>query len=70
MLLNIDKPHRTATLHSDECRTLPNPIGTKFKPVGQIGRDGGWFTVESERTARTLAENEFPNGQFVRCQQC
>ena len=70
VLLNIDKPHRTSTLHNDDCRTLPSPIGTEFKLVDQLGRDGGWFTVESERTARILAEKEFPRGEFIRCQRC
>ena len=70
MLLNIDKPRRTSTLHQDDCPTIPNPVGTNFKPVGQLGRDGGWFPVESESDARAVAKREFPRGDFVRCQHC
>ena len=62
MLLNIDKPHRTSTLHADDCPHIPKPVGTAFKPVGQsgMGRDGGWFVVASEAEARIIAERQFP----------
>lgn len=43
MLLNIDKPNRTCTLHSDSCPRIPRPHGTPLKPVESLGRDGGWF---------------------------
>ena len=70
MLLNIDKPHRTSTLHADDCAQIPNPVGTPFKPVGKLGRDGGWFNVGSEAAARTIAQQEFSRGEFIRCQSC
>ena len=72
VLLNIDKPHRTSTLHADDCAHIPRPVGTSFKPLDQseLGRDGGWFTVASESEARTIAEGKFPRGDVVRCQYC
>ena len=70
MLLNIDKPHRTATLHTDDCPHIPHPVGTSLKPVGELGRDGGWFKVPSETAARAVAMREFERGDFIRCQFC
>ncbi len=70
MLPNIDKPRRTATLHTNGCHQLPTPLGTKFKLLGKLGRDGGWFDVESETEALLVANREFPSADFIRCQHC
>ncbi|SKA14657.1 hypothetical protein [Novilysobacter spongiicola] len=70
MLLNIDRPLRSATLHADDCNRIPKPVGTQYKPVGELGRDGGWFTVADERQARAVAHAEFERGEFHRCQFC
>lgn len=70
MLLNIDKPHRTCTLHSDDCSRIPKPHGTQFKPVGSLGRDGGWFSVSSMQQAKSVALREFPKGVFQACASC
>ena len=52
MLLNIDKPLRSSTLHDEACSYVPKPHGTRFKPLGTLGRDGGWFSVSSVSHAR------------------
>jgi len=70
MLLNIDKPHRKSTLHTESCPHVPNPLGTILKPLEQVGRDGGWFSVSSVSEAQTIASREFPTGDFVRCSYC
>jgi hypothetical protein len=70
MLLNIDKPHRKSTLHTESCPRVPNPLGTVLKPLEQVGRDGGWFSVSSVSEAKTIANREFPSGEFVRCSYC
>jgi len=70
MLLNLDKPNRTATLHSEGCPMVPTPLGTQWKLVGKMGRDGGWFTVSSDAEARTLAQKELTGVTFIRCQNC
>jgi hypothetical protein len=70
MLLNIDKPLRTATLHSESCSHLPQPLGTPFKLVGSLGRDGGWFHVASRSEAEATVQREFPSAAFVRCSYC
>lgn len=55
MLLNLDLKLAKATLHSEGCRTVPNPLGTPYELVGSMGRDGGWFTVLSIEEAARLA---------------
>jgi hypothetical protein len=70
MLLNIDKPHRKSTLHTESCPHVPNPLGTVFKPLELVGRDGGWFSVSSVSDAKTIAKRELPIGEFVRCSYC
>lgn len=69
-LLNIDRPHRTCTLHMSSCSMVPQPYGTTYKPVNELGRDGGWFTAASESAARTIAAREFPAGYFAQCKKC
>jgi hypothetical protein len=70
MLLNIDKPLRKATLHTEECSRIPRPVGTDLKPHGRLGRDGGWFAVFSEADARLIHRREFPRAEFVCCSYC
>lgn len=70
MLLNIDVPLRTATLHIESCSHVPKPCGTQFKPVGALGRDGGWFTVSSTAEAKVVAASEYPQAAFKACAFC
>lgn len=51
MLLNIDLPERHAMLHDKSCSHLPRPVSTRYKPVGSVGRDGGWFRIASKASA-------------------
>ena len=70
MLLNIDKPLRTVTLHADDCTRSPDPVGTVHKPVGELGRDGGWFAVANQAEGLAVAKVQFELGGFIRCQLC
>jgi len=70
MLLNIDKPLRTATLHSDTCSRVPVPYETEYKKKNKLGRDGGWFTVDSEDKAKALAQSVAPQTTLKRCKYC
>ncbi len=70
MLLNIDKPLKRATLHNEFCSFVPKPHGTKLKPVGRLGEEGGWFHVASEPDAVILARREFPSAEYRRCPRC
>jgi len=70
MLLNLDKPLKKATLHNEFCSFVPKPIGTKLKPVGQLGRDGGWFYAASDVEAVLLMRQHLPHAVFTRCPRC
>jgi hypothetical protein len=70
ILLNIDKPLKKATLHKVHCSFVTKPYGTKLKPVGRLGPDGGWFEVSSEVEAIQVAAKEMPAASFVRCPRC
>jgi hypothetical protein len=70
MLLNIDKPLRTSTLHETTCAYIPKPHGTHLKPLEHLGRDGGWFAASSEPAAKAIADREFPDGEFKICNYC
>lgn len=70
MLLNLDKPLKKATLHNEFCSFVPKPYGTKLKPVGHMGRDGGWFHVNSEPDAALVARTHLPGAAVTRCPRC
>jgi hypothetical protein len=71
MLLNLDKPNKTATLHSGvACPSVPKPYGTDRKQVGAMGRDGGWFEVRSDDEAVRMAQRHLPAAEFRRCTKC
>jgi hypothetical protein len=70
MLLNIDKPLRTSTLHEATCAYIPKPHGTPLKPLENLGRDGGWFSASSESAARAIVDRECPGSEFKLCNYC
>ena len=70
MLLNIDTPLKKATLHNQFCAFVPKPLGTKLKPVGRIGPEGGWFPVVSEPQAGKVAAEHLPGSRISRCPRC
>jgi hypothetical protein len=70
LLLNIDRPLKSATLHAPACDRVPRPFGTQHKPVEELGRDGGWFKVMSQRDAEQMAFQLLPGAAFVECHYC
>ena len=70
MLLNIDKPLRTSTLHETGCAYIPKPHGTPSKPLEHLGREGGWFAASSESAGKAIANRELPDGAFKLCNYC
>ena len=70
MLLNIDKPLRKSTLHETGCAYIPKPHGTRSKPQGHLGLEGGWFAAASESAGRAIANRELPDGDFKLCNYC
>lgn len=69
-LLNLDKPLNRATLHNGFCSMVPKPVGTKLKPMGHLGRDGGWFEVKTEAEAALIARSHLPGALVIRCPRC
>lgn len=70
MLLNLDRKTLKATVHTAECRTIPVPLGTPHKFVERMGRDGGWFRVESVDHASELTRSLLPKATALRCPRC
>ena len=70
VLLNLDKPLKKATLHNEFCSLVPKPHGTRLKPVGSMGRDGGWFEVRSESEAAVVARSNLLGALVTRCPRC
>lgn len=70
--LNVDKPVKTLILHfrggcSDEQRKGRG----RYKPVGEIGRDGGWLPFADYSAALRYSQREWPNFPSVRyCSNC
>ena len=70
MLLNLDKPLKRATLHNEFCSLVPKPVGTKLKPLGRVGREGGWFVVATMAQAATKVSVILPDATLLRCPRC
>ena len=70
MLLNLDAPLKRATLHNEFCALVTKPIGTKLKPLGQLGPDGGWFEVATKAEAATKVRTLLPHATLTRCPRC
>ena len=70
MLLNLDKPLKHATLHNEFCALVTKPVATKLKPLGHLGRDGGWFEVATQAEAEAKAASILPDATLTRCPRC
>ena len=70
--LNVDKPVKSLVLHfrggcSDEARKGRGA----HKPVGEIGRDGGWLPFADYSAALRYSQREWPNFPSLRyCSNC
>lgn len=72
MLLNVDKPWKSAVYHplGTLCGWVPKPYGTDLKPVGRLGRDGGWFRVSTMAEAASTLQREAPHLGARLCSNC
>jgi hypothetical protein len=70
MVMNLDKILSRAVLHDEHCVYVPKTAGSSVKPVGQMGRDGGWFRVKSEAEATELATSLLPGVTVKHCPRC
>ena len=69
VLLNIDLKHRTAIFHTHQgsCSHGRKTYGTRFKPAGHLGRDGGWFAAATMAEAQSIASREVPGYRVREC---
>ena len=67
--LNVDKPDRKCTLHEADCRKRLT-AETELKGIGELKKDGGWFSFENVEAAKTYSETEWPTYDFVERPGC
>ena len=74
--LCVDRPNKTRILHYAEgCRwsrsiASSGAIGP-LKPVGSMGKNGGWMLFATRKAAEVFAQSEFPTFQEIHlCSQC
>jgi hypothetical protein len=68
--VNIDKKLRTQVLHVDPgCGDVRDRGSGQYKPVGSIGRDGGWLAAHSLDNALTIS-NLHGKASLTYCSNC
>ena len=70
--MNIDKPKKRCTVHSEVCRYSREKSETSLKGIGTIKRDGGWMPFISIEEARTYFDENWysPGYTFSPCRFC
>lgn len=68
--LNVDKPSKRSTLHKASCSHIARRRMAKFKGVGEMGRDGGWFACSNIEQAKARAKKEGKGYEFIECSFC
>ena len=73
--VNIDTIWKTCTIHVAECRHVSRNVageGTpQFKGIGELKRDGGWFSFVSAREAENFCKQEWECKEYtIRNGQC
>lgn len=67
MWMNVDKPERKCTIHTDSCLYAKNKKESKFKGILEIKDHGGWLPFESISTAREYQQSDFPSFKLHLC---
>jgi acyl-coenzyme A thioesterase PaaI-like protein len=65
--MNVDKPTRNCTLHSN-CTYLRNKKETQLKGVGELKRDGGWLSFKNRNEALKFYKGEY--SEFLLIDHC
>jgi putative restriction endonuclease len=70
--LNVDKPLKSQILHYEKGCPDVQLIGVgKYKPVGKLGRDGGWLSFSNVASAVADAKSRVPKFEHLRaCSNC
>jgi len=67
--INIDKPTKTITLHSDSCKYVLKEE-TKFKGIERERRDGGWYAIDSTIESQQFFHYIYPHFERKECGVC
>jgi hypothetical protein len=69
--LNVDKPLRSQILHlEDACWDVKRRGAGKYKPVGAVGRDGGWLAFDTVNAAQADAAGRPTFKPLAFCSNC
>ena len=64
--MNVDKPLKSCTYHSDEgCTYILKKGETSLKGVDELKRDGGWIEFSSYLEARKFYSEHFPSFKLI-----
>ncbi|MBD3182498.1 hypothetical protein GF312_09415 [Candidatus Poribacteria bacterium] len=63
--VNIDKPDRKCTIHRN-CAWVDKIKETPFKGIGEIKRDGGWRSFETETDSENYCKDFFGNYRIIK----
>ena len=65
VIVNIDKPNKTFTIHETTCTYAGKAAETPFKGFGTLKRDGGWLLF-NDRTASVVRHDaEFSDYDII-----
>lgn len=65
--LNVDRPTKKCTIHSDEnCIYVVEKGETPYKGLEKMKKDGGWFSFKNIADAERFCKTRFPDYELVR----
>jgi len=67
--MNIDKPTKTITIHSNTCKYVVKKE-TKYKGIERERRDGGWYLIDSTLESQQFYHYSYPHFDRKRCGSC
>jgi len=64
--LNVDKPTKKCTLHTDSnCFYWQQKSETDYKGLGELKRDGGWLGFANAKQATLYYQSNYPEYHFI-----
>ena len=71
MLINVGRQRGGGAVHEDDC-AYARRYGTKLKPYGHLGKDGGWLEGKSleEVVQKAKAATRNPHLPIHECSFC
>lgn len=68
--LNVDKPTKKCTLHTEGCTFEKKKKGTLFKEIGDIKKHGGWMAFSTVESAQVYFKQEWNKQGFELSKVC